>query len=149
MPDAPDGRPKPSLLAFIRNGRLSPKIYLCFALGAFGIRFVLFVLTQTIAAAGSPLNERLSLDGDLLWLFIAVETAFRARDAGLYAIVGFLAATLVPVGTLLAGFRIVEALRDGLTQSDVQIVVTLFHATLLIVILWIGLRRPREPGPRL
>ncbi len=67
------------------------------------VKFILYVLSQTLVPAGTPLSTRLSLDGDLLCLAVALLAMCRARDAKMRGLFGFLGSLIsfFEVGVLL------------------------------------------------
>lgn len=111
------------------------------AFAACALKFILYVVTQTVVSIGTPTYTRLSLDSDMSCLAVAVLTMCRARDAGTRGLYGFLGgiAAFYGVGLLLVfGFK---ATATVFNVSTIRVISIVPQVTLLIFVWWMS-RRP-------
>lgn len=117
------------------------------AIAACAMKFILYVLTQTVVLIGTPTYTRLSLDADMLCLAVALLTMCRARDAGTRGIYGFLGgiSSFYGVFILLAlAFKATGIVSDALT---VRIISVVPQVTQLVFVWWMS-KRPTSPSGR-
>ena len=136
------------LKALFTTARIGSGPFLRLAIAACAVKFVLYVVTQTVVLIGTPTYTRLSLDADLLCLAVAFLAMCRARDAGTRGLFGFLGgiASFYGVGFLLVfGFRTFGVRFD---VSTVRVIGILPQVTQVLFAWWMS-RWPSAPTPRL
>ncbi|RYC31075.1 hypothetical protein D3273_15275 [Lichenibacterium minor] len=129
------------IMCLFTTARIGSGPFSRFAFAACALKFVLYVVTQTVVLIGTPTYTRLSLDADMLCLAVAVLAMCRARDAGTRGLYGFLGgiAAFYGVGFLLLfGFK---ATGTVFNVSTVRVISIVPQVTLLIFVWWMS-RRP-------
>ena len=135
------------LKALFTTTRIGSRPFRTFAVTACAVKFVLYVLSQTVVPAGTPISSRLSLDGDLLCLTVALLAMCRARDAKVRGLFGFLGCLIsfFGIGALLVfAFRGAGIAIDRVTVNVIAVVP---QVTQLMFVWWMA-TRPSAPSPQ-
>ncbi len=108
------------------------------ALAACVVKFILYVVTQTIVLIGTPMYTRLSLDADMLCLTVAVLAMCRARDANTRGLYGFLGGIFSFYGVFILLAFAFKAAGIAIDVVTVRVVSIVPQVTQLIFVWWMS-----------